>query len=104
MGVAQALPHKSLVELNGTMAVALSQPPKVAFNGRVKMRSATAFLITLVLASSIGFSGGALAAAGDTYKAKKAACQGRAKTMNFDVHLIKKNRWVNDCIAGRHPA
>ena len=24
--------------------------------------------------------------------------------MSFGVHLIKKNRWVKDCIAGKHPA
>jgi hypothetical protein len=24
--------------------------------------------------------------------------------MDFGIHLIKKNRWVNDCIAGRHAA
>jgi len=46
----------------------------------------------------------ASAATGDTYKAKKAACQERAKTMDFGIHLIKKNRWVKDCIAGKHPA
>jgi hypothetical protein len=46
----------------------------------------------------------ASAAPGDTYKAKKQACQERAKTMNFGIHLIKKNRWVKDCIAGQHSA
>jgi hypothetical protein len=44
------------------------------------------------------------AAQGDTYKVKKAACQERAKSMNFGVHLIKKNRWVKDCVAGKYPA
>ena len=68
------------------------------------MRAATAFLATSLLATSVGLSSGALAAAGDTYKAKKAACQERAKTMDFGIHLIKKNRWVKDCIAGKHPA
>jgi hypothetical protein len=24
--------------------------------------------------------------------------------MNFGIHLIRKNRWVKDCIAGKHPA
>ena len=52
----------------------------------------------------IGCIGTASAASGDAYKAKKAACQERAKTMNFGVHLIKKNHWVKDCIAGKHPA
>jgi hypothetical protein len=60
--------------------------------------AATVALAT-VLAATTSF-----AATGDTYKAKKAACQDRAKTMDFGVHLIKKNRWVKDCIAGKHPA
>ncbi len=59
--------------------------------------SAVAFTIA---ASAVPAS----AAPGDTYKAKKAACQERAKSMNFGVHFIKKNRWVKDCIAGKHPA
>ena len=58
---------------------------------------------TLALATAVT-SGTASAASGDTYKAKKAACQDRAKAMKFGVHLIKKNRWVKDCIAGKHPA
>jgi hypothetical protein len=47
------------------------------------MRAATAFLATLALATSVGLSSGALAAAGDTYKAKKATCQERAKSNGF---------------------
>jgi hypothetical protein len=45
-----------------------------------------------------------LTASEDTYKTKKAACQARAKTMKFGVHFVKKNRWVKDCMAGKHPA
>ncbi len=41
------------------------------------------------------------AATGDTYKVKKAECKKRADGMKFGVHLIKKNRWVKDCIAGK---
>jgi hypothetical protein len=66
------------------------------------MRSIT-LAATLALATALAATT-ALAAAGDTYKAKKAACQERAKTMEFGIHLIKKNRWVKDCIAGKHPA
>jgi hypothetical protein len=58
---------------------------------------------TLAIATALAGTT-ASAAAGDTYKAKKTACQSRAKTMDFGIHLIKKNRWVNDCIAGKHPA
>ena len=46
----------------------------------------------------------ATAAPGDTYKETKAACEDRAKGMDFGIHLIKKHRWVKDCIAGRYPA
>jgi uncharacterized membrane protein len=63
---------------------------------RIIVSMATAIALAVVVAGS------ASAAPGDSYKAKKAECQERAKGMNFGVHLIKKNRWVNDCIAGRH--
>jgi hypothetical protein len=65
---------------------------------RIIISLATAAVLALAVA------GPASAAPGDTYKAKKAACQDRAKSMDFGVHFIKKNRWVKDCIAGRHPA
>jgi hypothetical protein len=45
----------------------------------------------------------ASAASGDTYKAKKTACEARAKTMKFGAHFVKKNRWVKDCIASKLP-
>lgn len=40
------------------------------------------------------------AAPRSAYAAKKAECKDRAKQMKFGVHLIKKSRWVKDCIAG----
>ena len=63
-------------------------------------------IISLAAAATLALAlaGPVSAAPGDTYKAKKAACDDRAKTMDFGVHFIKKNRWVKDCIAGRHPA
>ena len=64
------------------------------------MRQLTTILAALALVSFVGMSA-APAATGDTYKAKKAECKNRANTMNFGVHLIKKNRWVKDCIAGK---
>ena len=67
------------------------------------MRSITSIAIALALAAAVGATT-ASAASGDAYKAKKAACQDRAKGMDFGIHLIKKNRWVKDCIAGKHPA
>jgi hypothetical protein len=65
---------------------------------RIIMSLAAAATLTLAIAAP------ASAATGDTYKAKKAACEDRAKSMDFGVHFIKKNRWVKDCIAGRHSA
>ncbi len=67
------------------------------------MRYITTIAAAFTLAACLAVPG-ASAAPGDTYKAKKAACQDRAKGMDFGVHLIKKNRWVKDCIAGKHPA
>ncbi len=64
----------------------------------------TILSIAAAAALAVAAASPAAAAPGDTYKAKKAECQARAKTMNFGMHLIKKNRWVNDCIAGRHAA
>lgn len=66
------------------------------------MRTIIAITTAIALIGCVGAT--ASAAPGDTYKARKAACQERAKTMSFGVHLIKKNRWVKDCIAGKHPA
>jgi hypothetical protein len=34
------------------------------------------------------------------YDAKKAACKERASRKNFGIHLIKRNRWIKECIAG----
>ena len=62
------------------------------------MSTAAAIALAVAVAAPVS------AAPGDTYKAKKAECQARAKKMDFGVHFIKKHRWVNDCIAGRHSA
>ena len=64
------------------------------------MRQLTTLVAALVLVSFVGVSA-VPAAPGDTYKMKKAECKKRADGMNFGVHLIKKNRWVKDCIAGK---
>ena len=60
----------------------------------------TAVIAAIALAAFVGATA-APAATGDTYKVKKAECKKRADTMKFGVHLIKKNRWVKDCIAGK---
>jgi hypothetical protein len=67
------------------------------------MRKFTTFAAALALTAFVGATG-ASAAPGDTYKVKKAACKAKANQMSFGVHLVKKNRWVKDCIAGKHPA
>lgn len=64
------------------------------------MRQLTMIVAALAVAAFVGVSA-APAATGDTYKVKKAECKKRADTMSFGVHLIKKNRWVKDCIAGK---
>jgi hypothetical protein len=66
------------------------------------MRSIT-FMAMVLSATAVLGAGTVSAAPGDTFKAKKAACQERAKGMKFGIHLIKKSRWVKDCIAGKHP-
>lgn len=60
----------------------------------------TTVIAAIALAAFVGTTA-APAATGDTYKVKKAECKKRADTMSFGVHLIKKNRWVKDCIAGK---
>lgn len=67
------------------------------------MRQITTLITALALVTFVGATN-APAAPGDTYKMKKAECKKRADEMKFGVHLIKKNRWVKDCIAGKHPA
>ena len=67
------------------------------------MRQITSIIAALALTAFVGATA-ASAAPGDTYKVKKAACKAKADQMSFGVHLIKKNRWVKDCIAGKHPA
>ena len=67
------------------------------------MKKIVTVFAVAALAAAISTST-AYSAPGDTYKAKKAACQERAKAKNFGVHVIKKSRWVKDCIAGKHPA
>jgi hypothetical protein len=66
------------------------------------MRNLTGFVAALALTSFVGVTL-ASAAPGDTYRVKSAACKARAAKMNFGIHFIRKNRWVKDCIAGRHP-
>ena len=67
------------------------------------MRYLTSVVAALALTAFVGASV-ASAAPGDTFHVKRAECKAKADTMKFGAHLIKKNRWVKDCIAGKHPA
>ena len=35
------------------------------------------------------------------YDKKNAECKQQAKAKNFGIHLIQRNRWINECIARR---
>jgi hypothetical protein len=67
------------------------------------MRHITTVIAALALTAFVGATV-ASAAPSDANQVKKAECKARADTMKFGVHFIKKNRWVKDCIAGKHPA
>ncbi len=36
----------------------------------------------------------------DAYATKKAECTKEAKAKNFGAHVVKRNRWILNCIAG----
>ena len=37
---------------------------------------------------------------GNAFAAKKAECKREANAKKFGVHMIQRNRWIKDCIAG----
>jgi hypothetical protein len=43
----------------------------------------------------------AFAAKKDPYAHKSAECKQEAKSKHFGIHLIKRDRWIKNCIAGR---
>jgi hypothetical protein len=67
-------------------------------------------LIAIAIVAAVTFPSAALAVGTSTdfssaksaYAAKKAECKERAKSKNFGIHWIKRNRWIKDCIAGAH--
>ena len=67
------------------------------------MRHLTAVVAAVALTAFVGATVSS-AAPSDAYQVKKAECKAKADKMKFGVHFIKKNRWVKDCIAGKHPA
>ncbi len=44
----------------------------------------------------------ALAAKHDAYAQKKADCKQEARAKHFGIHWVKQDRWIKNCIAGRH--
>ncbi len=62
-------------------------------------RTAAVALIAAFATTAISYEA---QAAKRPYDMKKSECKRRANAMHFGVHLIKKNRWVKDCIAGAH--
>ena len=61
---------------------------------------ALALAVTFVLTS---IASDAFAA---TIRSERAAqrieCRHRARQMNFGIHFIKRYRWINECVAGKH--
>jgi hypothetical protein len=40
-------------------------------------------------------------AAGDEPNTRADECRERAKAMKFGLHLIRRDRWIRDCIRGK---
>lgn len=61
---------------------------------------ALAFAVTFVLTS---IASDAFAATTPSERAaQRVECQHRARQMNFGIHFIKRYRWINECVAGKH--
>jgi hypothetical protein len=61
---------------------------------------APAFAVTFVL---ISVASDAFAAATRSERAaQRVECRHRARQMNFGIHVIKRYRWINECVAGKH--
>jgi hypothetical protein len=62
---------------------------------------AAALAVTAVLTSA---AGDALAATTRSERAaQRVECRHRARQMNFGIHFVKRYRWINECVAGKHP-
>jgi hypothetical protein len=69
------------------------------------MRLLASWTLAIALAGTVGVTAltmDASAAPRSAYAAKKAECKERASHMKFGMHVIKKNRWINNCIASTH--
>jgi hypothetical protein len=76
-----------------------------SFVGRKKMEQDmkwfAALTIVAITVGSISMDPAA-AAKNDAYAQKKAECRHEAKAKHFGIHWIKRDRWIKNCIAGRH--
>lgn len=70
-------------------------------NSNERLGTSYSIVLMCVTATSLMTTPSSAAKRGDTYKAKKAECKREAKSKNFGIHLVERNRWINDCIAGR---
>jgi hypothetical protein len=61
---------------------------------------ALAFAVTFVLTS--GASDAFADTTGSERAAQRVECRHRARQMNFGIHVIKRYRWINECVAGKH--
>jgi hypothetical protein len=62
---------------------------------------AVAFALTFVLTA---IASDALAATTRSERAaQRAECRHRARQMSFGVHFVRRYRWINECVAGKHP-
>jgi len=64
------------------------------------MKRIVALTIAAVAISSLS-TNAAFAAKHDAYGQKKAECKQEAKAKHFGIHLVKRDRWIKNCIAGR---
>jgi hypothetical protein len=66
------------------------------------MKLIAAIALAAITLGSFGISTDAFAAKNDAYAQKKAECKQEAKAMHFGIHWVKRDRWIKNCIAGRH--
>jgi hypothetical protein len=79
---------------------------RCVFNSQARRQDMKRIAIIAIAALALGSFGvstnTAFATKNDAYAQKKAECKQEAKAKNFGIHFIKRDRWVKNCIAGRH--
>ena len=61
---------------------------------------ALAFAVTFVLTSIE--SDASAATTRSERAAQRVECEHRARQMEFGIHFVKRHRWINECVAGKH--